>query len=314
MAQPPSSPKIGALSPALPMPAHPPQGALEGMSFSAALRLGARQRTAGTTVGLLGALLFHSALGLPAAMSSFQAAQFARSVFVETRARATATVDIDLQPPAPEPPPVELPPPAPTVAAPEPWPQSTTTNRPSSAVAQPHNGAPPPPPAAAQAGQVLAAASDPDEPVDLTGNTFVVGNAATYAGGITASSGTSKSAVYDRAASPTGVVGGTGPKATATVYNGPDLSRGAGVTSTDWGQAPFPPEADVEQINFMRVTVVVQVGPDGRPRSATAINDPGFGFGRVARQYALQHTYNAALDRSGKPIAQSLTVTIKFQR
>ena len=65
---------------------------------------------------------------------------------------------------------------------------------------------PPPPPAPAQAAKVLTAEPTPDEPIDLTGNTIVQGNADSYAGGFTSGNGTSANAVR-AIPSPSGVPG-----------------------------------------------------------------------------------------------------------
>jgi protein TonB len=83
--------------------------------------------------------------------------------------------------------------------------------------------------------------------------------------------------------------------------------------SRNWN-CPFPPEADIEQINYMRVSVVVQVNSEGNPKSVEVLNDPGFGFGRAARQCALKQSYRSALNREGKAIAHSLATVVKFER
>src|ERR1019366_6046615 len=67
--------------------------------------------------------------------------------------------------------------------------------------AAPHD-APPPAPAPAQAAMVLTQEPDPNEPVDLTGNTIVQGNADSYAGGTTSANGTSNRAVRNIVTSP----------------------------------------------------------------------------------------------------------------
>src|SRR6185312_1876010 len=106
--------------------------------------------------------------------------------------------------------------------------------------------APPPPPPPAQAAKVLTQEPDPNEPVDLTGNTIVQGNADSYAGGTTMTNGTSARAVRSLA-SPQGVPGGTGAP-TAKPTSVVDHSRVAMPLNTDWN-APFPPEADTAQID-----------------------------------------------------------------
>jgi protein TonB len=154
-----------------------------------------------------------------------------------------------------------------------------------------------PPPAPAEAAKVLTREPDPNEPIDLTGNTIVTGNADAYVGGVTATNGTSKTAVYG-ATSPSGAPAAhTAPPAPP----GPDRSRVASVGSTEWN-APFPPEADALQIDEAYVTLQVNVRADGTAGEVRIIKDPGNGFGRTARSYALGQHFAVALDHDGQPI------------
>jgi len=166
--------------------------------------------------------------------------------------------------------------------------------------------------AAAQAGAVLTQESKPDEPVDLT-NSFVTGSGATYAGGTTMAAGTATAAVRAPIASPTGVVGatGTGAPAPPTV----DRSRAAGLGgSKSWNDCPFPPEADVDNIDQAAVLVQITVAPDGRASGVRVVSDPGHGFGRSARACAMQRRYQTALDRDGSPIGGTFSVNVTFAR
>jgi protein TonB len=198
-----------------------------------------------------------------------------------------------------EPPP---PPPAPTEEAkPEPEPPPVK--------ATPHE-APPPPAAPAQAARVLAQEPDPNDPVDLTGNTIVQGNADAYAGGTTMTNGTSTRAVRGLA-SPSGVPSGTGaPEAKPT---GPDRSRAASVGGTEWN-APFPPEADTAQIDEAYVTLQIDLRADGTPSSVRILTDPGNGFGREARRYALTQRFQPALDHEGNAIPSTFKTRVHFSR
>jgi protein TonB len=165
-----------------------------------------------------------------------------------------------------------------------------------------------PPPAPAQAGKVLTAEPDPNEPVDLTGNTIISGNADSYAGGVTAANGTSPVAVR-------GVTNPNGPPATAVAPAGPDRSRRASVVDSNaWLTAPFPPEADQAQIDDAHVTIQIDVRSDGIPSAVRVLKDPGHGFGREARKYALGLHYNPALDRDGNPVASVFTLPIHYSR
>src|SRR5690606_14292640 len=138
---------------------------------------------------------------------------------------------------------------------------------------------------AAEAGKVLTAEPDPNEPLDLTGDVgFLTGSGERYVGGVTAAQGRSKKAVYDQKARPDGVLGGKG-KQPVKVTPKKDLSRPPMVLDkAALTRCPFPPEADVEQINYMRVPTVVTIGADGKPQSVAILNDPGYGFGRNARR------------------------------
>jgi periplasmic protein TonB len=206
-------------------------------------------------------------------------------------------VDLIKETPPPPPPPEEEPKPEPEPAKPP-----------------PKDEAPPPPPTPAQAGRVLTADPDPNEPVDLTGG-FVQGNAATYAGGITSSNGTGTRPVYNPAAAPTGVPGGTGT-APAPAARKEDRSRVPGLLgSVDWNDCPFPGEADAEQIDQAFVLIQVKVKPDGSPDNVSVLQDPGHGFGREARKCAMRKKYSSGLDPDGNAIpGTTKPFRVRFER
>jgi protein TonB len=200
----------------------------------------------------------------------------------------------------------EEPPPAPPPPPEEEAKQETPVARPVAHEA-------PPPPAPAQAAKVLTAEPKPEEPVDLTGNTIIQGNADTYAGGFTTSNGTSANAVRSMP-SPTGVPGGTGAPQAPPPAPTKDLSRNASVGSAEWN-CPFPPEADTAQVDEAWVTLQVDVRPDGSPASVRVVTDPGNGFGRVARQCAMNKHLTTALDRDGNPVGgETKPFRVHFQR
>jgi protein TonB len=199
------------------------------------------------------------------------------------------------------------PPPPPPQVEPEPKQEAAPTPR----VAP--REAPPPPPAPAQAAKVLTQEPDPNEPVDLTGNTIVTGNATDFPGGLTASNGTNANAVR-ALASPTGVPGGVGTAAPVPAPSGPDRSRLASLGGGSEWNAPFPPEADAAQIDEAYVTLQMDVRPDGSVAAVRVLSDPGNGFGREAHRYALTRHVQPALDRNGNPIASSFKVRVHFSR
>jgi protein TonB len=266
-----------------------------GDPFARVLALGARDR--GRFARSLVATLLMYAGGVVAGFAtSTDLHAFAADVLhAVIRARSILEIELALPPPLPPEPPPEEKPPEPTAPPKE---------------APPPPGAPPPAPA--QAGKVLTADPDPDEPVDLTGNTFVQGTGDTFAGGVTSSTGTSKTAV--RQASPLGSADAPPSKALAPGAAGPDRSREATPLSGSWNDCGFPAEADIEQINNARVVLSVTVSADGQAKSATVIQDPGYGFGALAKRCALRKSYRPALDRTGNTTTATQVVKINFLR
>jgi protein TonB len=280
--------------------------------FDRVLELGRREVRVGFAIGLAGALMVHGAGAATGMRQLPHLAAFAaqtRSLVLE---RLFSEYDVDIAKPRPPPPPKAEPEPEPEAEQPAPRKQA-----PSQAQAPIEEK----PPAAAQAGKVLTAEPDPDAPLDFTGDGFVVGNADRYAGGVTAGRGTSTTAVRSRQATADGVIGGKGrakPKRAAAAKTQAvtrDLSRPARPANMDWTGCGFPAAADVEQINYARVVIVVTVGPDGRPKSVAIQSDPGYGFGALARQCAMRRRYNPGLDRSGQPVTRTTPpITVTFTR
>jgi protein TonB len=249
-------------------------------------------------VSLALTIALYVALGVRGLAMSTGLGNFADSVLrVLTKSHHA---EFEIEPPPP-------PPPEPTT--PEPEPEEVPKEAPPPKAA----AAPAAPPAAAQAGQVMTADPDPDEPVDLTGDGFVQGTGDTFAGGVTTGNGTSKTAVRDlRAAGTAEASSGTKPGA---AVGGPDRSRKASLLGgNSWDRCGFPAEADIEQINTARVTLVVTVDADGRATNATVTQDPGYGFGALAKRCALRERWSPAQNREGSSIVATQTITINFRR
>lgn len=195
---------------------------------------------------------------------------------------------------------IELPPPSP---APAPPPSAL----PSTAVA-PFRDRPRPrrlAAAPAQAARVVGTKAEAT-PLDLTKESFLVGRASHYAGGVTAPRGTSTTAVA--AATPDG----KGPR--TPTPGEPDRSRPAGVGEAEW-RCPWPAEADAAQIDEQAVILRVSVRADGTARTARLVADPGHGFGRAAVACALATRFAPARDRRGQPIdAESPPIRVRFTR
>jgi protein TonB len=252
-------------------------------------------------VALVIAALAHVAGAAQAALLGNGTYRWARDLRAQIEDRLRTEIDLVRTPP-PEPPPAPKAEEPEAKAAPRPEPA------PKAAKAEP-------PPEPAQAGKILTQEPSPDEPVDLTGGGFVTGNADSYAGGVTANTGTSKTPVRNQNAVVGGVPGGKGEA--KNVGAAPDLSKPAGLREgdTDWGDCPFPPEADADQIDFQKVAIIVTVRADGTPQSVKVLSDPGHGFGRAARDCAMRHRYSPGLDREGRPVMSSLPpINVKFTR
>lgn len=251
-----------------------------------------------------GAILLHVAMGAAAVgVGLFEDIHAWQRGIRDVVAYALSQYEMDVvkEPPPPPPPEPEKPPePEPEKAPPPP---PSTPNE------------PPPPPT--EAAKVLTQEPKNDDPVDLTGNTFVTGNAETFKGGQSSTQGKGDKPVYNPAAANTGVVGGTG---TAPAPPPPppkdDKSRVAGLLgSSDWNDCPFPGEADAEQIDRQAVLIKVHVKPDGSPESVEVVQDPGHGFGREARKCAMRKKYAPGLDANGAPIASvTKPFRVRFER
>jgi periplasmic protein TonB len=267
-----------------------------GDPLSSVLALGEGQLRPGAIFGFLAALLLHGAAAAQAASNLYEMETFADAVKGYVKNNLQLQIEIDSTPPPPPPPP-----PTPEPAAPEPEappPPDKAPPPPPTPVDEP-----PPPPAPAEAGKVLTSEPDPDAPVDLTADSIVSGEGE-FRGGITANTGTAKTAVRDLNARIGGVPGGTGT-APAPVPQAParDLSRPASPPRQgQWNDCPYPSEAQLDGIEYGVVQLAVTVGTDGRPKSVAILKDPGSGFGAQARQCALRKSFEVALDKAGQPV------------
>ena len=270
--------------------------------FARVRSLGDNQTRHGMAVGLAIALSVHGAAAARGATALVDMGAFAALVQTAVRDDIRATYAVEMTPAKPPPPPpqAEPPPPDEKVVQPKAVSRNPTTEA--------------PPPAPAQAGKVLTANPDPDAPVDLTGDGFVSGEADRYVGGVTSAKGTSSTPVSNTAAKPGGKIGGTGHGPVDAVPTKQDLSVSAKPAESDWDCA-WPPEADTEQINYMRVRIVVTVGLDGRAQKVTVLNDPGHGFGKYVQQCAFRKGFSVALNSDGKPVISTTPpFSVTFRR
>lgn len=239
-------------------------------------------------LGAIGAAAIHAALVVGMNLQGPRAAR--RYV-----ARPQPTLEAELIREAPPEPPKEAPPPP---AAPPPAPP------PAAKPARVARSVPAPAPVAAAAAQVLAK-SEP-EVVDF-GETFVQGQAATYAGGVTQAGGTAQHAVRETAARADGVEGGKG---IAPV----DHSREASLADGTRWDCPFPEEADDEGLDHGIVTLRVSVSASGEVQNVGVQSESARGFGREARRCALQKRWQPARDRTGAAVAKTSVLRVNFDR
>jgi protein TonB len=172
-----------------------------------------------------------------------------------------------------------------------------------------------PAPTPAEAADVLTS----DDPVDLTGAGWAIvdkdGSKAT-GGGYTSKDGKSKKPVRNPHARNDGVKGGKGTGPAQPPRPKVDRSRSVSLQGgATWNDCPFPPQADLEQVDRAAVLVSVTVSPDGSARSVRVMSDPGYGFGQQAKRCAMTKRYKPALDAGGQPItASSPPIRINFSR
>lgn len=247
-----------------------PRGSLKGgFPFAAVFTLDRGRHGTRHLAALLIVLAVH---GFMAAAVAAQHEATAHTRVALPRPEIHASLEHVIPPPAPPPPP-------------EP-PRSVAPRAPRSSPSEP-------PPAPAQAGKVIAQAPVADDPSDLTSFDLVVGQAESYAGGVSSGKGTSRHEVLD----PGAKVGGV-PDAPSA----PDLSRPATPAYSDWS-CGWPEEAIDSEVRSARATIRVTVDANGYPDQVDVLSAPPGGFAEAARHCAEHEVYRAALDRLGKPVA-----------
>ncbi|WP_437607288.1 energy transducer TonB [Sorangium sp. So ce834] len=157
----------------------------------------------------------------------------------------------------------------------------------------------------AQAGQVVLAESA-GAPLDFTGFDMPVGGGERYAGGVTASAGTSAQAVHasrvDRSAPP------------GRPQGRPSRARPVGQPVREW-RCPWPREADALSVDEQTVVIRTVVRADGTVASAELLSDPGYGFGQMSLACARKQRFVPAADDEGQPItATSPPIHVLFTR
>ncbi|WP_437292145.1 energy transducer TonB [Sorangium sp. So ce406] len=313
----PEGPPEPSTSLAAPAPGRAGAGRRARDPLAAVLALGDRASRVGAFLGVTLALTTHSAASARAIVSG--SLRDMRQVVDEMRAGIHeylwAVYEVDVTPPKveePKPPEPEPPPPEP-----EPEPVPKVAPPPQANTPPPKDDPYEPPPAAAAAAKVLTREPDPDEVLDMTDRGIASGEGQGVGYGQVAGAGTAKAPTFNPNAKVGGVVGGkgTGDPVPPPPPAGPDRSAPPGLVGSSNWNCPFPPEADVDQIDQAKVVLMITVRPDGSPLSVKVVSDPGHGFGRAARMCALSRRYTPGKDRAGSPIAATTPpITVTFTR
>ena len=283
-------------------------------------------RRISVAVGLLAAVTLHAGAWGWASVAEPSLESWAADMWmrIEAELDREQTLELAQEPDPPESDPVESDPPPepettpepapeePPAPPPEPSPEKSLQTPPEPDRPQPRRErqvrADPLPPA--QAGAVLAREPGPNDPLDLTADTFVVGSGDAYAGGVTTGHGTNPNAVPTRDLAPEAQPA----PAPTPAPSEPDRSRPVAIEGGNWSCA-WPREADEELIDEQTVMIRVIVRPDGRAESARVVGDPGFGFGAAAVQCALRTHFVPARGPQGKPIrSESPPIRVRFTR
>lgn len=294
---------------------YPPQPAAEAGQrherdpLRAVLALGERPARVGMVIGVIVAVATHGGAAGNAMASLYEMG----GVVAEMRATmkdyywSLTDVEVDRPKPPPPPPTPEEPP------APEPEPIAAAPKEAPPKAADPYD----PPPAAAQAQKILTAPETPDAPLDLTDQGFVSGEGTTAGYGQVAAQGTATAPTFNPNAQVGGKPGGTGTGPVKALPPAPAVDKSRPPTllgGTGWN-CPFPPEADVDQVDSAVATVVVTVRADGTAQSVKVVSDPGHGFGRAARLCALGRRWSFGLDASGNPVTGTTPpIKVRFTR
>jgi len=220
------------------------------------------------------------------------------------------TREVALEPPKPPEVPKAAPPPPPVASDPP--------------VLPPPVAAKPAPERARAAAKPAAAAAVLTAPApqtaDLTGATFVTGQARVAPGGVTAQNGTGTAVGGDGQPAkepPSPAPAAAQPAETKRKSKAPpdeDKSRPVSLDGDDWNCA-WPDEADEAQINQQSVTIRAVVRADGSAESVTILQDPGHGFGKAAQVCAMRTKFHPALDKTGAPMRdKSPPIRLRFTR
>jgi protein TonB len=145
----------------------------------------------------------------------------------------------------------------------------------------------------------------PGVPLDLTGDSPVIGTSARGTGTAVADG--------DGFGSARGHDGKTA-LASEGRNSGLDLSTKVSLEGQSWS-CPWPPEAEFERIDEQTVVIRVVVDPNGSVESAEIVVEPGHGFGKAAVACAVNTRFTPAHDRAGNAVrGRSPPIRVRFTR
>lgn len=181
------------------------------------------------------------------------------------------------------------PPPPPKVEEPKPPPPPEAPKAPKPRLAR----SAPPPPTPKQAGKVVAAAADPNAPVDMTGFSMPVGEGKYEGGPVSAKA---------PPPAPTPVAEPPRPKANVAAAVGPSLAKPPGPARHDW-TCTWPDDEQDSDLRDAKVSIRVAVSVDGAADSVEVLSSPKPSFAEAATHCALAEAYRPALDTAGNRMA-----------
>ncbi len=270
-----------------------------------------------TLWGVLAAFAFHAGVIW---LSPREAARAALSIPVDMELFEAPLMEpepkepepkLEEPPPAPEPPVAAMLAPVERRRAPEPAPAKPAQVKSEAPPPKAEEDVPPPAPAAAPAAEAPEKLAEPApalvaaEGKGDASNSIVASAGGAFGGRGTGGAGVPGGTGTGAVGSKQGVVGGTGTGGSATPVT---------LSLKDW-KCAWPDEAEYEDFDQQVVSIRVVVAEDGRVESAEILKDPGFGFGRAARDCARRVRFNPAKDAGGRAVrAVSPPINVRFVR
>ena len=294
---------------------HPRGDRMVADPLRATIALGKRASRDGIYIGFIIALLSHTAALSYPDLTTWQMRAAVGHMRTELHAYFWREYEVVVSEPEEQTPEQPTPPP--------PEPEQVAVQEPLPPEPQPADEPPPPdddpyaddeePPPPAKAPDALTA---DDDAVDMSGDGWEMvdsdGSESTGTG-YSAANGKGSEPVRNKYAR-VGSTGNRGSKGKGSrkPKKKRNLSRGLGGKFTS--NCPFPPQADLHQVDRAVVQLMVTVNASGRVQSARVVSDPGYGFGSQARRCMMARSFPPALDSSGRPVTMTAPMNVQFRR